>query len=62
EMDKDGSGVVSVEELKGALGSEKVSSFLESMDIATTDVWTLFMIIDQDQNGLIDIDEFATRV
>eukprot|EP00437_Effrenium_voratum_P019859 CAMPEP_0181459630 /NCGR_PEP_ID=MMETSP1110-20121109/32924_1 /TAXON_ID=174948 /ORGANISM="Symbiodinium sp., Strain CCMP421" /LENGTH=566 /DNA_ID=CAMNT_0023584155 /DNA_START=44 /DNA_END=1744 /DNA_ORIENTATION=+ len=59
EMDKDGSGVVSVEELKGALGSEKVSSFLESMDIATTDVWTLFMIIDQDQNGLIDIDEFV---
>ena len=24
------------------------------------DVWTLFMVIDADQNGLIDIDEFVS--
>lgn len=60
EIDGDDSGMVSVQELKAALETSKMSSFLESMDISTQDVWTLFMLIDSDQNGLIDLDEFVT--
>ena len=37
EIDADGSGVVSVQELKRALSATKVSSFLESMEISTQD-------------------------
>lgn len=60
EIDVDDSAMVSVQELRHALKTQKMSSFLESMDISTQDVWTLFMIIDSDQNGLIDVDEFVT--
>lgn len=60
EIDVDDSEMVSVQELRHALNTQKMSSFLESMDISTQDVWTLFMIIDSDQNGLIDVEEFVT--
>jgi len=60
EMDLDHSQMVSIKELKEALDSKKFASFLESMDISTQDVMTLFMIIDSDQNGLIDPEEFVT--
>ncbi|CAE7940865.1 CACNA1C, partial [Symbiodinium sp. KB8] len=60
EMDKDLSEMVSVDELKESLKSEKFASFLESMGISTQDVFTLFMIIDSDHNGLIDLNEFVT--
>lgn len=60
EMDKDLSEMVSVDELKESLKSEKFASFLESMGISTQDVFTLFMIIDSDHNGLIDLHEFVT--
>ena len=44
EIDADGSGVVSVAELKKALSASKVSSFLESMDISTQErraIWAI---------------------
>ena len=31
--------------------------FLQSMGISTDDVWTLFLLIDQDDSGALDIDE-----
>ncbi|CAE7210047.1 CACNA1A [Symbiodinium microadriaticum] len=50
---------VSLRDLKEALHRDKLSGFLESMGISTQDVWSLFMIIDADRSGLIDLEEFV---
>ena len=33
---------------------------MESLGISTDDVFTLFMLIDADHNGLVDLDEFVS--
>ncbi|CAE7507301.1 cac [Symbiodinium natans] len=32
----------------------------DSIGISTDDVWTFFMLLDKDENGLIDIEEFVS--
>ena len=59
-MDKENSNMVSIDEFKTSMATRKLSSFLESLGISTQDVWTLFTIIDTDQSGLIDLDEFVS--
>ncbi|CAJ1347136.1 unnamed protein product [Effrenium voratum] len=60
DMDKENSNMVSIDEFKTSMATRKLSSFLESLGISTQDVWTLFTIIDTDQSGLIDLDEFVS--
>jgi len=60
EIDHDKSSLVTLAELQEALSAKKLSSFLESMGISTQDVSTLFMIIDTDRSGWIDLDEFVS--
>ena len=33
---------------------------MESLGISTDDVWTLFMLIDNDDSGMVDIEEFVS--
>lgn len=33
---------------------------MESLGISTDDVWSLFLLIDADDNGVIDLDEFVS--
>ncbi|CAE7199111.1 CPK25 [Symbiodinium necroappetens] len=60
EIDNDQSNLVSLQELKDALKSKKLASFLESMDISTQDIWTLFMVMDSDGSGDVTLEEFVT--
>ena len=60
EIDHDKSSHVTLAELQEALSAKKLSSFMESMGISTQDVSTLFMIIDTDRSGMIDLDEFVS--
>jgi len=56
EMDEDGSGLLDVEELRGA--SEEIKSQLQricNMD----DVEEIFRSLDYDESGAVDIDEFC---
>lgn len=60
EIDADSLDVVSIHDLEEAMQQQKLSSFLESMGISTEDVWTLFMIMDHDQTGLVNLEEFVS--
>jgi len=60
EIDNDKSDLVSLTELKVALKKKKLASFLESMDISTQDVLTLFTVMDADRSGDVTLEEFVT--
>eukprot|EP00434_Breviolum_minutum_P010417 symbB.v1.2.009187.t1/scaffold581.1/size274127/1 len=60
EIDRDESDLVSIDELKAAMAEKKLASFMESLDISTQDVWSLFLIIDADESGTITLDEFVS--
>jgi len=60
EIDHDNSNRVSLDELKQALTAKKLVHFMESLGISTQDVMTLFLIIDHDESGWIDLDEFVS--
>ena len=53
------SNTVNIGDFEKAMGSAKFRNFLESMSISTEDISTLFTIIDSDQSGLIDLEEFV---
>jgi len=59
EIDNGHTSVVSLKQLKEALQSKKLASFMHSMDISTQDIWTLFMVIDANGDGQVTLDEFV---
>ncbi|CAK8991845.1 unnamed protein product [Durusdinium trenchii] len=60
EIDRDQENEVSFEDVKTAIASGELADFLESIGISTNDVWTLFMLLDSDRKGSIDLDEFVS--
>jgi len=60
EIDDSNANQVSIDELEEALTTNKLGSFMESLGISTDDVWSLFLLIDADDNGVIDLDEFVS--
>ena len=59
EIDLDCSSEINLQELKNALKSQKLRTFMNSIGINTEDVWTLFMTVDTDGSGEISLDEFV---
>lgn len=59
EIDLDCSSEINLQELKEALKSSKLRSFMTSIGISTDDVWTLSMTVDTDGSGEISLDEFV---
>eukprot|EP00435_Cladocopium_sp_Y103_P012730 s2250_g3.t1 len=53
------SNTVNIGDFEKAMRSDKFRHFLESMSISTEDISTLFTIMDSDQSGLIDLEEFV---
>eukprot|EP00435_Cladocopium_sp_Y103_P064347 s492_g26.t1 len=51
EIDSDQSDFMSLQELQAAM--------MQSMDISTQDVWTLFMVLDENMDGCVTLDEFV---
>jgi hypothetical protein len=59
DLDKDGSGTVSLDELQDLLEeSEDLMTYFSALDLDVTKVSVLFSLMDTDGNGEIDQDEF----
>lgn len=59
EIDQHDINGVTLDDLEDALSEEKLGTFLESLGISTDDAWSLFMLIDADHNGIVDLEEFV---
>ncbi|CAE7676269.1 cac [Symbiodinium sp. CCMP2592] len=49
-----------IKDIEEAMGLESVGAFLESLDISTDDIRMLFTLIDADNSGSIDLEEFVS--
>jgi len=58
EIDADGSGTISIEEFKGAIEDSRMVAYFNALGLEITDVQSLFLMLDRDQTGSIDVDEF----
>lgn len=60
ELDANGSGTLTLEEFERQLEDENVLTFLSTLELDITQVRTLLTLLDRDQNGEVDIEEFIT--
>lgn len=59
DIDDDGSDQITIVELEKAIADKEMQALFDSMDIETSDVWSLFSLMDADSNGCIDIEELV---
>jgi len=58
EMDADGSGTVCLSEVKDFFNDDRVRSYFIALGLETQDAERLFLLLDEDETGDIDIDMF----
>jgi len=58
-IDSNGTGSITLSELERHIEDERVQAFLASLEIETSDVWTLFKLLDEDGSNSVSMDEFA---
>mmetsp|Transcript_7776 Transcript_7776/g.17388 ORF Transcript_7776/g.17388 Transcript_7776/m.17388 type:complete len:144 (-) Transcript_7776:391-822(-) len=58
EMDEDGSGTMTLEELQAGLNDPRVLSYFSALGLELDDTARLFSLIDDDGSGDVSIDEF----
>jgi hypothetical protein len=61
DIDKDDSGTISLEEMNGFLEDEALdlATYFEALGITPTEAKMLFVLLDRDRSGLVDVDEFC---
>eukprot|EP00927_Polykrikos_kofoidii_P013026 TRINITY_DN15670_c0_g2_i1.p1 TRINITY_DN15670_c0_g2~~TRINITY_DN15670_c0_g2_i1.p1 ORF type:complete len:772 (+),score=131.44 TRINITY_DN15670_c0_g2_i1:94-2409(+) len=59
QMDKDGDGLLSMDEMRRQLTMDECNGYLEACDISINDCEVLFRLIDRDNSGAISIAEFC---
>jgi len=60
ELDTNASGTLTLEEFERQMEDENVLTFLSTLELDIDQVRTLLTLLDRDQNGEVDIDEFIT--
>lgn len=59
QVDEDGSGAVSQDEIEHFLSEPSLRRYMEALDIDVQDTRLLFHLLDRDGSGLIGLDEFC---
>jgi len=59
ELDTNGSGTLTLEEFERQMQDENVLTFMSTLELDIDQVRTLLTLLDRDQNGEVDIDEFV---
>lgn len=59
ELDTNNSGALSLEEFERHIDDEKIVAYLSSLGLDVNQVRTLFVLLDVDQTGEVDIEEFV---
>merc|ERR1719323_2120435 len=60
DIDVDGSGHITVDELEETLQEKKSQAYLRSLGIDAVDAWTLVKLLDVDETGSVDLKEFIS--
>jgi voltage-gated sodium channel len=58
EMDSDNSGQVTLKELEACLENEQMQAYLSSLGIEAVDAWTLLKLLDVNESGTVELEEF----
>lgn len=58
EIDEDGSGLISMAEFEDKLGDDRVVAYLQSLQLNVADAKKLFMLLDHEMSGEIDLNAF----
>jgi len=59
KIDIDGSGCINGDEMEFVLSDQNLFEYLDSMDIFANDARTLFSLLDYQDRGVVNIDEFC---
>lgn len=59
ELDRDASDDLTIDEFRMALNDERVLAYFNALQIDFTDIMTLFVLLDRDENGAVNLDEFV---
>merc|ERR1719174_1929741 len=60
ELDNDGSGTLTLDEFERQIQDESILTYLRALDLDIDQVRILLPLLDVDQNGEVDIEEFIT--
>jgi len=60
EIDVDHSGTITLSEFQRHLTDARVQAYFEALELDSSNVWTLFKLMDEDQGNRIDMHEFVT--
>jgi len=58
QLDHAHDGVITLNEFEESLQEERMQAFFQSIEIETTDAWTIFKLLDADGEGTISLHEF----
>jgi len=60
KFDKNRSGSITLEEFEDRLQDPHVQDYFSAMELTMDEAWSLFKLLDADETGVIDIDEFVS--
>lgn len=60
ELDQNNSGALSYEEFEQHIEDEKIMTYLQTLELDATQIRSLFMLLDVDRTGEVDLEEFVT--